>query len=90
MHGGIVALMALVFTVMVAVLGVLVRVIVKWTRIEDKLTTVSEDLQDLVKDKDKVHKEMLDQMREDRNATNKRLTYLERSVWPRQTQRRRT
>jgi hypothetical protein len=79
----VIALASLMFTALVVILGVMVRILMKWTRMEDKLAEVSRDITDLVKDKDKTHAEMIHSMREDRAATNERLTYLERSVWPR-------
>lgn len=82
--------MGLIFTVMSAVLAMIVRAVIRWTRLEDQLITLSKDMQELVEDKDKTHKEILNQMREDRNATNERLTFLERHVWPAQGRRRQT
>lgn len=55
----------------------------RWQKTEDKLDNIVEKVSELVKDKEKVHKELADQMREDRKATNERLTYLERKVWNR-------
>jgi hypothetical protein len=66
----------------------LVRIIVKWIRLEDRLGNIANSLADIAKDKDKVHAELVaqiretskslaDQLREDRRATNDRLRYLE-------------
>jgi hypothetical protein len=49
---------------------------------EVRLQAIAKSLEDLVHDKDRVHAEIIQQMREDRQATNERLTYLERYVWP--------
>lgn len=57
------------------------RAAMKWTRVEDQLNNVADDLKALIVDKDKTHAEMLQQMREDRNATNRRLRWLEENVW---------
>ena len=62
-------------------IGQAFRGVVKCTRMEYKLDNVVGSLQDIVKDKDKVHQELSNQMREDRKATNERLTWLERNVW---------
>lgn len=60
-----------------------VRATVKWTRVEDRLGDLIGDVDKLVRDKDRVHREIVDQMREDRRATNERLTWLERHLWSR-------
>jgi len=49
---------------------------------EARLEAIASSLETLVRDKDRVHAEIIAQMREDRLATNERLTYLERYVWP--------
>ena len=67
-----IALLTLLFMVLTATLGLLIRAVVRWTKVEDRLADLTADQQ-----------EILNQMREDRKATNERLTYLERSVWPR-------
>jgi hypothetical protein len=64
-------------------IGFMIRMSVKWTQMGDRLTAIAEDMDALVKDKDRTHKEMLEQMREDRHATNERLTWLERNLWNR-------
>jgi hypothetical protein len=79
----VISLLSLVFAVLVAVLGLVVRGAVRWTRVEDRLTDFGGDLTRLVQDEERTHRELVEQMREDRKATNERLTYLERSVWPR-------
>lgn len=69
-------------------LAILIRGAVKWTRTESKLdqliTHTDEklgalvgDIRELVDDKDRAHHEMLEQMRLDRDATDRRLRYLE-------------
>ena len=59
----------------------IVRATIKWTRVEDRLQVISDKLIDIVKDKDETHAAMIQQMREDRNATNTRLRWLEENVW---------
>jgi hypothetical protein len=56
---------------------ILLRGAVKWTRTEDRLAELVTDMRELMVDKDKIHAEMLEQMRLDRDATDKRLRYLE-------------
>jgi hypothetical protein len=58
-----------------------IRLIRKWTQIEDRLTDLAKDMRELVEDKDKVHSEILGQMREDRKATDRRLRWLEEHLW---------
>lgn len=62
---------------LVPALALLVRIAVKWTRTEDRLGTLVTDVRELVDAKDKVHAEMLAQMRADRDATDKRLRFIE-------------
>lgn len=79
----IVALLGLVFTVGTVTLGVVVRIVARSARDEERLRTTIRDLSVLVTDNAATHRELAGQMREDRHATNERLTYLERYVWPR-------
>ena len=60
---------------------VVIRGLVKWVRVENKLDNVISRMEELVKDKDVVHREIVNQMREDRKATNERLQWLERHAW---------
>jgi hypothetical protein len=62
-------------------LAFVIRATVKWTRVETRLDEIARDLTQLVADKDKTHSEMIQQMREDRNATNLRLRWLEEQKW---------
>lgn len=55
----------------------LVRGAIKWTRVETKLDVLLDRMADLVKDQDKIHGAMLDQMKVDRDATDKRLRFIE-------------
>jgi hypothetical protein len=55
----------------------------------NRLGTIARDLDRIVSDKDRTHAEMLAQMREDRQATDVRLRWLETHVWSRQQPRRR-
>lgn len=67
--------------IILPVFFVLMRAMIKWSRVETKLDHVIERLNTIVQDKDKVHNEIVDQMREDRSATNARLQWLERNLW---------
>lgn len=70
-------LLAVTAVLLIPALVILVRGAVKWTRTEDRLAELVGDVHRLVSDKDRVHAEMLEQMRIDREATDRRLRYLE-------------
>lgn len=74
-------ILTILSVLLIPCLILLVRATVKWTRVEDRLNMVADDLKELVHDKDKVHQEIIAQMREDRNATNRRLRWLEENLW---------
>lgn len=74
-------LLSIIVLLIIPLIITMIRGIVKWTRTEDKLNTLMRDVSQLVEDKDKTHTEILAQMREDRNATNRRLRWLEENVW---------
>lgn len=65
----------------------MIRGAIKWTRVETKLDAIVEDMKDLVKDKDKVHLLLMEQMKEDRKATDTRLRWLEMHLWKRNGER---
>ena len=58
------------------------KVISHMTRMTSRLDELSSAMTVLVEDKNKVHLELSQQMHEDRQATNERLTWLERNAWP--------
>jgi Na+-transporting methylmalonyl-CoA/oxaloacetate decarboxylase gamma subunit len=64
-----------------AAIGLLIRVVRIMTKHEDKIEEVANDLKEIVESKKQDHAAMIRQMTEDRNATNKRLRYLEEKVW---------
>jgi len=70
-------LLSVLSVLIIPALVILVRGAVKWTRTEDKLSTLVDDVRELVEQKDKVHAAMLEQMRVDRDATDKRLRFIE-------------
>lgn len=72
-----ISLGSLMFIVSSALLRQLVVAIRRQTKTEDSIADLAEDVKKLVVDKDKVHSEMLEQMRFDRAATDKRLRELE-------------
>jgi hypothetical protein len=64
-------------------LAFVIRATIKWTRVEAKLEELTKDMRDLVEAKDKVHTEIVAQMNRDREATDKRLRWLEEYLWKR-------
>lgn len=80
-----------ILTLILSVLAVLiipllilvVRSAVRWGHMEDKMSGLADDIRALVVDKDRTHDLIYQQMREDRMATNKRLTWLEQNLWGR-------
>lgn len=72
-------------TLLIPTLVLLVKGTVRWTRTEDQIGTLIAKVTELVEDKDKVHAEILEQMRVDRDATDRRLRFME-EFWMRKGQ----
>lgn len=70
-------LLAVVAVLFIPTIVILIRGAIKWTRTEDKLSTLIEDFREMMTDKDKMHGEILEQMRVDREATDRRLRFIE-------------
>lgn len=82
-----------VFTAIIVPAMILaIRSAIKWARLESKVEEVIKDVRELVDNKDKTHKEIIESMERsysslinqisfDRDATNKRLRYLEENYW---------
>jgi len=75
--------LAIVTGLVLPLVIIIIRGAIKWTRVEAKLDHAVTALNSIVADKDKVHTEIFTQMREDREATNKRLRWLEEHLWRR-------
>lgn len=69
--------LSVIGVLMVPLIGVMLRGMIRWIRTEDRLDTLIGDVRELVSDQDKVHSDILSQMKYDRDATNTRLRYLE-------------
>lgn len=65
----------------------IVKLSMRWTKVESNLITLTTSLQALVRDKDATHEVMLSTMRDDRNATDRRLRWLEEHLWNRRNER---
>ena len=73
----ITVILSILGIILIPILGVLIRGMVRWIRTEDELKVLVADVRELIENKDKVHSDILNQMRFDRDATNQRLRYLE-------------
>lgn len=71
--------------ILIPLLALLIKVVQKATRLDVNQEQISDSLVSLVRDKDKVHAAMLDQMKEDRRTTDRRLRWLEEYVWKNKT-----
>lgn len=76
-----VILLSIVSVMLIPAIALMVNVSVKWTKAQDRIENLTEDMRELVDNKDKIHAEMLQQMREDRAATDRRLRWLEENLW---------
>lgn len=79
-------LLSVVTALLIPAVVIMIRGAIKWTRMEDKLGNAVDNIGRLVLDKDKVHAEIAEQMRFDRDATNRRLERLE-EIWIRRSVR---
>jgi len=73
----VIAFLTLCFLISSAAMGVFLRVILKFSRSESKLNMLADDLKELIENKDRIHAELVAQMGRDRDATDRRLRYLE-------------
>ena len=79
----------IIVTIMISVMSIIVipllvsvfRAALRWKGIEDKLEKVVTDIREIVDDKNRIHTELVGMMREDREATNRRLRWLEENLW---------
>lgn len=69
--------LSVISVLLLPTLVLMIRGAVKWTRTEDRLATLVDDVRELISDKDRTHQEILEQMRVDRDATDRRLRYIE-------------
>jgi len=61
----------------------IVRSAVKWAKLESRVEEVIADVKELIGQKDKFHAALVDQMKSDREATDRRLRWLEEHLWRR-------
>lgn len=76
-----VILLSIISVMLLPAIALMINISVKWTKAQDRIENLTEDMRELVDNKDKIHAEMLQQMREDRVATDRRLRWLEENLW---------
>lgn len=62
-------------------LVLMVKGTLRWARAESNLERLISDMLKLVKDNDRVHTAIFEEMRNDRQATDRRLRWLEEHLW---------
>lgn len=72
---------SLLTVVLIPLIILLFRLTIKATQLTDKVNNIDTDLKELVNAKNRADEAMVGQMREDRNATNIRLRWLEEHYW---------
>lgn len=72
-------ILTVISVLLIPAVAFLIRGAIKWTRTEDNVAHLVDKVSQLVDDKDKIHTEIYMQMQHDRDATNRRLEYLERA-----------
>lgn len=73
--------LTVVAVLLIPLLALTYRLVIKWTKAEAKLDETVKDLGELVARKDQAHKWLYEQMTNDRDATDKRLRWLEENLW---------
>lgn len=80
------AALAVFSALLIPAVVILTRGTMKWSKTEFQLATLIESVKDLIVDKEKMHAELMEQMRTDREVTDRRLRYLE-EFWMEQGRR---
>ena len=75
------AVLGAVVTLGIPTLAFTLRATISLTRSQDRIAAIARELEQRDKLNDETHREIVEQMREDRKATNERLTWLERNLW---------
>jgi len=73
----ILIILSIMGVILIPTFAMMFRIAIRWTRTEDRLSNLVDDVRELVQSQDKIHAEMLSQMRVDREATDRRLRFLE-------------
>jgi len=69
-----------------AVIGLVVYIVkgaARWARTEERLEELISDVKELVENKDQAHRLIMETIKDDREATNRRLRWLEEHLWRR-------
>lgn len=64
-------------------IGLMIRSAVRSARLESDVRNVIDDVKQVIMTETEAHKEIYEQMREDRKASNQRLMWLEQNLWKR-------
>ena len=75
------AVLGAVVTLGIPTLAFTLRGMISLTRSQERIASIARELEQRDKLNDETHREIVEQMREDRKATNERLTWLERNLW---------
>lgn len=73
--------LSFIAVILVPLFVLLFRLAIGATRLSDRVVNIEEDLKALVADKDKTHAVILEQIKDDRRATDRRLRWLEQNLW---------
>ena len=68
---------------LVSIVVYIIKGVARWARTEERLEELITDVKELVKDKDQAHRLIMDTLKDDREATNRRLRWLEEHLWRR-------
>lgn len=79
--GTVQLVLAVMGVIILPMAALMIRLVIRWSKMESSLATLTMDVSELVRQKEATHNAMLDTMREDRKATDRRLRYLEERVW---------
>jgi len=85
-------IVAIVASIVLPIVFTMLRLAVKWTKVELAITTMSDRMENLIKDKERAHLELATTIREDRKtiteqltldraANDRRLRWLEERLW---------
>lgn len=85
--GTVQLVLAVMSVIIIPLVALMIRLIIRWSKMESALSSLTKDVSDLVRNKEATHTAMLDTMREDRKATDRRLRWLEENVWNNQGRR---
>jgi signal transduction histidine kinase len=69
-------------------LALILRLTVRWTKAEVKLSEIAKDMHEMVEDKEKVHRELYNMIKDNRDHIDGRMRWVEENIWKNQPQAR--